>query len=212
MSLCPQPPSCHFLFFSFLTRHFFFSSFVCSRRAATSQVSRPNSSRAAGAGGSSNTMLKLYTDDSPGLRVYVSSSRSRCRRLSSFTEPTIATLSSTVTLSSSSSFHSPSSHLYSSSISPPKSSALFPSNSAEGVTWQTCHTARLADGNSVAMRSRLQGRFSVESRTRRLPSFNCNYFFGRAWRILLALFSEINLKLTPTGWLCGETFSRTSGI
>ncbi|KAH9029874.1 Pre protein translocase Sec Sec61-beta subunit [Lactarius pseudohatsudake] len=28
-----------------------------------------NSSRAAGAGGSSNTMLKLYTDDSPGLRV-----------------------------------------------------------------------------------------------------------------------------------------------
>ncbi|KAF8154550.1 Sec61beta family-domain-containing protein [Crassisporium funariophilum] len=39
------------------------------RRAAGSQVSRPNSSRAAGAGGSSNTMLKLYTDDSPGLRV-----------------------------------------------------------------------------------------------------------------------------------------------
>ena len=34
-------------------------------------MSRPNSSRAAGAGGSSNTMLKLYTDDSPGLRVYV---------------------------------------------------------------------------------------------------------------------------------------------
>ena len=43
-----------------------------SRRAAgASQVSRPNSSRAAGAGGSSNTMLKLYTDDSPGLRVCV---------------------------------------------------------------------------------------------------------------------------------------------
>lgn len=41
------------------------------RRAAASQVSRPNSTRAAGAGGSSNTMLKLYTDDSPGLRVYV---------------------------------------------------------------------------------------------------------------------------------------------
>ncbi|KAF8485811.1 Sec61beta family-domain-containing protein, partial [Russula ochroleuca] len=39
------------------------------RRAGTSQVSRPNSSRAAGAGGSSNTMLKLYTDDSPGLKV-----------------------------------------------------------------------------------------------------------------------------------------------
>ena len=41
------------------------------RRAAGSQVAKPNSSRAAGAGGSSNTMLKLYTDDSPGLRVYV---------------------------------------------------------------------------------------------------------------------------------------------
>ncbi|KZT03705.1 Pre protein translocase Sec Sec61-beta subunit [Laetiporus sulphureus 93-53] len=39
------------------------------RRAAGSQAARPNSSRAAGAGGSSNTMLKLYTDDSPGLRV-----------------------------------------------------------------------------------------------------------------------------------------------
>ncbi|KIW00630.1 uncharacterized protein PV09_07825 [Verruconis gallopava] len=30
---------------------------------------RPSSTRAAGAGGSSNTMLKLYTDDSPGLKV-----------------------------------------------------------------------------------------------------------------------------------------------
>ncbi|KAF8226718.1 Pre protein translocase Sec Sec61-beta subunit [Tricholoma matsutake] len=39
------------------------------RRAAGTQASKPNSSRAAGAGGSSNTMLKLYTDDSPGLRV-----------------------------------------------------------------------------------------------------------------------------------------------
>ncbi|KIY72326.1 Pre protein translocase Sec Sec61-beta subunit [Cylindrobasidium torrendii FP15055 ss-10] len=39
------------------------------RRATSNNVSRPNSSRAAGAGGSSNTMLKLYTDDSPGLRV-----------------------------------------------------------------------------------------------------------------------------------------------
>ncbi|KAG8221489.1 Sec61beta family-domain-containing protein [Butyriboletus roseoflavus] len=39
------------------------------RRAAGSQVSKPNSTRAAGAGGSSGTMLKLYTDDSPGLRV-----------------------------------------------------------------------------------------------------------------------------------------------
>ncbi|KAK7692039.1 hypothetical protein QCA50_005444 [Cerrena zonata] len=39
------------------------------RRATGSQASRPNSTRAAGAGGSTNTMLKLYTDDSPGLRV-----------------------------------------------------------------------------------------------------------------------------------------------
>ncbi|KAF9648359.1 Pre protein translocase Sec Sec61-beta subunit, partial [Thelephora ganbajun] len=39
------------------------------RRATGSTVSKPNSTRAAGAGGSSNTMLKLYTDDSPGLRV-----------------------------------------------------------------------------------------------------------------------------------------------
>jgi len=41
------------------------------RAAGNAPVSRPNSTRAAGAGGSSNTMLKLYTDDSPGLRVYV---------------------------------------------------------------------------------------------------------------------------------------------
>ncbi|EPT04855.1 Pre protein translocase Sec Sec61-beta subunit [Fomitopsis schrenkii] len=39
------------------------------RAAASTQAARPNSTRAAGAGGSSNTMLKLYTDDSPGLRV-----------------------------------------------------------------------------------------------------------------------------------------------
>ncbi|KAI9805860.1 MAG: Arf guanine nucleotide exchange factor sbh1 [Sarcosagium campestre] len=30
---------------------------------------RPTSTRAAGAGGSSSTMLKLYTDESPGLKV-----------------------------------------------------------------------------------------------------------------------------------------------
>ena len=56
-------------------RHFFWLHFsTCisnSRRAASSQVAKPNSARAAGAGGSSNTMLRLYTDDSPGLRVYV---------------------------------------------------------------------------------------------------------------------------------------------
>lgn len=43
---------------------------VCSRRAPTAP--KPNSSRAAGAGGSSNTMLKLYTDSGEnGLQVYV---------------------------------------------------------------------------------------------------------------------------------------------
>ncbi|EMR11199.2 hypothetical protein PNEG_00791 [Pneumocystis murina B123] len=30
---------------------------------------RPNSTRAAGAGGSSSTMLRLYTDDTPGLAI-----------------------------------------------------------------------------------------------------------------------------------------------
>ena len=47
-------------------------SFDCSRRAGGSQASKPNSTRAAGAGGSSGTLLKLYTDDAPGLRVCVS--------------------------------------------------------------------------------------------------------------------------------------------
>ncbi|KIM27870.1 hypothetical protein M408DRAFT_160426 [Serendipita vermifera MAFF 305830] len=42
---------------------------VRRRATGSSAVTKPNSSRAAGAGGSSNTMLKLYTDDSPGLRV-----------------------------------------------------------------------------------------------------------------------------------------------
>ncbi|TRM58973.1 hypothetical protein BD626DRAFT_509341 [Schizophyllum amplum] len=40
------------------------------RRATPSSASaKPTSSRSAGAGGSSSTMLKLYTDDSPGWRV-----------------------------------------------------------------------------------------------------------------------------------------------
>jgi protein transport protein SEC61 subunit beta len=44
------------------------------RRAAadhkeTIRNARPSSTRSAGAGGSSGTMLKLYTDESPGLRV-----------------------------------------------------------------------------------------------------------------------------------------------
>ncbi|CAK7268915.1 hypothetical protein SEPCBS57363_003335 [Sporothrix epigloea] len=44
------------------------------RRAAADQKeklanTRPTSTRAAGAGGSSGTMLRLYTDESPGLKV-----------------------------------------------------------------------------------------------------------------------------------------------
>jgi protein transport protein SEC61 subunit beta len=44
------------------------------RRAAADQKdkianARPNSTRSAGAGGSSSTMLRLYTDESPGLKV-----------------------------------------------------------------------------------------------------------------------------------------------
>ncbi|KAH0606645.1 uncharacterized protein H6S33_003479 [Morchella sextelata] len=38
-------------------------------RAAQAANARPSSTRAAGAGGSSSTMLKLYTDESPGLKV-----------------------------------------------------------------------------------------------------------------------------------------------
>lgn len=44
------------------------------RRAAADQKekianARPSSTRAAGAGGSTSTMLRLYTDESPGLKV-----------------------------------------------------------------------------------------------------------------------------------------------
>ena len=47
------------------------------RRAAKDQSAkeaamRPLGTRAAGAGGSNATMLRLYTDDAPGLKVYVS--------------------------------------------------------------------------------------------------------------------------------------------
>ncbi|KAI5807623.1 Sec61beta family-domain-containing protein [Peziza echinospora] len=38
-------------------------------RAAQVANARPASTRSAGAGGSSSTMLKLYTDESPGLKV-----------------------------------------------------------------------------------------------------------------------------------------------
>ncbi|CAI4219251.1 unnamed protein product [Parascedosporium putredinis] len=47
---------------------------VIRRRAAADQKekianARPSSTRAAGAGGSTSTMLRLYTDESPGLKV-----------------------------------------------------------------------------------------------------------------------------------------------
>lgn len=38
-------------------------------RQAANASERPTSTRAAGAGGSSNTILKLYTDEASGLRV-----------------------------------------------------------------------------------------------------------------------------------------------
>lgn len=38
-------------------------------RQAASANERPTSTRAAGAGGSSNTILKLYTEEASGLRV-----------------------------------------------------------------------------------------------------------------------------------------------
>jgi len=109
-----------------------------SRRAGASQVAKPNSTRAAGAGGSSNTMLKLYTDDSVGLRVYVF--------LFSFSPLPMLTMPlSTVTPSSSSSSPSPLLHPYSSFISPPKSSApLQNKKDRERSTPGTMHP--LADG------------------------------------------------------------------
>ncbi|WFD17969.1 Arf guanine nucleotide exchange factor sbh1 [Malassezia caprae] len=42
-----------------------------SRKAALAEKNKPHSTREAGAGGSSNTMLRLYTDDNKGLTVYV---------------------------------------------------------------------------------------------------------------------------------------------
>ncbi|RPB26107.1 Pre protein translocase Sec Sec61-beta subunit, partial [Terfezia boudieri ATCC MYA-4762] len=38
-------------------------------QVANARPARPASTRAAGAGGSSSTMLKLYTDESPGFKI-----------------------------------------------------------------------------------------------------------------------------------------------
>ena len=86
------------------------------RRAAGSTVAKPNSTRAAGAGGSSNTMLKLYTDDSPGLRVSV------FRQSSLDLHSLLTPFCHTVIHSSSSCCLSRSLHPSSSSTYPPKSS------------------------------------------------------------------------------------------
>ena len=86
------------------------------RRAAGSTVAKPNSTRAAGAGGSSNTMLKLYTDDSPGLRVSV------FRHSGLDLHSVLTPFRHTVIHSSSSCCLSRSLHPSSSSTYPPKSS------------------------------------------------------------------------------------------
>ena len=44
------------------------------RKAAQKEANKPHSLRAAGAQGSTNTMLRLSTEDSKGLSVYVASS------------------------------------------------------------------------------------------------------------------------------------------
>ncbi|ODV92427.1 hypothetical protein CANCADRAFT_21565, partial [Tortispora caseinolytica NRRL Y-17796] len=40
-----------------------------TQERANAQAAKPSSTRAAGAGGSSSTMLKLYTDEASGLRI-----------------------------------------------------------------------------------------------------------------------------------------------
>ncbi|SHO75915.1 Similar to S.cerevisiae protein SBH2 (Ssh1p-Sss1p-Sbh2p complex component) [Malassezia sympodialis ATCC 42132] len=45
------------------------NSSVMRRKAALAEKNKPHSTREAGAGGSSNTMLRLYTDDNKGLTV-----------------------------------------------------------------------------------------------------------------------------------------------
>ncbi|WFD29272.1 Arf guanine nucleotide exchange factor sbh1 [Malassezia sp. CBS 17886] len=45
------------------------NSSAMRRRTAQKEASKPHSTREAGAGGSSNTMLRLYTEDNQGLSV-----------------------------------------------------------------------------------------------------------------------------------------------
>lgn len=66
----PRPIACPVFFAPTLLLPTHPFSLAASRRAASSSVAKPNSTRAAGAGGSSNTMLKLYTDSGEtGLQV-----------------------------------------------------------------------------------------------------------------------------------------------
>ena len=42
---------------------------ICSRKTAVQAANKPHSAREAGAGGSTNTMLRLNTEDNKGLNV-----------------------------------------------------------------------------------------------------------------------------------------------
>lgn len=50
-----------------------FMTYALSRKAAVQAANKPHSTREAGAGGSTNTMMRINTEDSKGLSVYVRS-------------------------------------------------------------------------------------------------------------------------------------------
>ena len=50
-----------------------FMTYAISRKAAVQAANKPHSTREAGAGGSTNTMMRINTEDSKGLSVYVRS-------------------------------------------------------------------------------------------------------------------------------------------
>ena len=50
-----------------------FMTYAFSRKAAVQAANKPHSTREAGAGGSTNTMMRINTEDSKGLSVYVRS-------------------------------------------------------------------------------------------------------------------------------------------
>ncbi len=148
-------------------------------------------------------MLKLYTDDSPGLRVYVSSYSAL---LLTTTDTNNCHYPFIVILSSSSSFRSLLLHPYSSSISPPKLFAPSPSKGLKAPPGR--HTMCIGDRNSVAMRSCQPVYVTVRDG---FLSLIVIFSFWRACQILLAL-STIDFKLVRSGWLCCEMFSPTNGV